>query len=957
MRTRALGLLVGASLIALSGQAFAQAAPSAGAAAAAPTATAAEGEELEAIVVTGSRIVRDGFQAPTPVTTLAQDALLNRAPSNIPDALNQLPQFRNSSGNSRSVTWNANEPNQGNYLNLRGLGTRRSLILLDGVRVPPTSFAGGVDINTLPQALVQRVDVVTGGASAAYGSDALVGVVNFVLDKNFNGIKGSAQAGISSRGDGESYRATLAAGTPFADGRGHIEGSYEYFQQRPVNSNDRENGRKFIQYTSQNRTIGGRSVQHSTTYEGVRFATNAFGGYIGTGPLAGYEFLPNGGVRPMLVGEPTTNPLYSVGGGGAYFYGHTMISQLETHQAFSRVSYDLTDNVNVHLQGSYAQSLNALQTRVDDRFLTGNQTMTIFADNPYLRSDVRAMLGNTPSFVMSRISYDTPTNWARALNTSTNINFGFDGKFSAFGKDWNWDANYVYGRNYLRTKVNEFNERNFYAAIDAVRAPNGDIVCGVTLRNPGLLPGCVPMNMFGVGAPSQAAIDWATWYSKYRVVNGMNILAANLNGELFTLPAGPVSIAVGAEYRKQTLEETTNSNPALAPTVDYTGIRGVPNNVAISHFTNIGTAAGTVKVKEAYAEVAVPVLRDLPFAQSLDLNAAIRFTDYSTSGTVHTYKVGFSYVPFNDLRFRGTVSRDITAPSLYQLFQGPQVTTNLDLDLHTGVSASYVRESRGNPELTPEIGSMVVAGAVYSPSFIPGLTLSVDGYSLYITDAIGSTNQGDLNRQCEDSGGTDSVCQYIVRPLPFSNRTPANNWTRVYLLSLNQAKVFQSGFDIETSYRFPLSNIRENWGGNLELRALATVITANRTKQNPTLPTQNQLDIGTTPRILGSVEGTYNNGPWTVRVANRWTGSSRRSITSVFTNYADLPSVTYTDVTINYKFGRDNRYEAFLNVQNLFDTQPPLQADSANPGLQFPTNRAMYDVMGRYMTAGLRFRM
>jgi iron complex outermembrane receptor protein len=668
MKTRSLGLLLGASVLALANQASAQSASSA---------------DVESVVVTGSRIVKNGFQAPTPVTTLAADALQQRAPSNIPDALNQLPQFRNSSSNSRSVTWNANSPNQGNYLNLRGLGTTRSLILMDGVRVPPTSFAGGVDINTLPQALVQRVDVVTGGASAAYGSDALVGVVNFVLDKNFNGIKGSIQGGTSTYGDANSYKGTLVAGMPFAGGKGHIEGSIEHYRSLPVASSDRKNGTKQIQFTSA--AING--ITNSTTYTGVRFAKTTFGGYINTGPLSGYEFLPGGGVQVMPLGTPTTNSTYVVGGGGAYWHDHTLISGLRTDQAFSRVSYDITPDINAHAQVSLAESRISLNTRLDQRFAGANDGLTIFADNAFLQPSVRAALGTTPSFQMSRISYDTPVNYVDTLNDSVNANVGFDGKFTAFSRDWKWDANYVYGRNYLRTGVNEFNSRRYYAAVDAARDAGGNIVCRVTITNPGLYPGCVPINLFGVGAPSQAAIAYVNGRAQYQAINQMQIVAGNISGDLFELPAGPVSIAFGGEVRKQTLSETSNSDPALAPFVDYTGIRGLPANVQITNFTNIGVAAGKVNVKEVYLEAAIPLLKDLPFVRSLDLNLAGRLTDYSTSGRVETWKIGLNYVPFDDLRVRATVSRDITAPTLYQLFQGKQVVANLDIDLHTGASA------------------------------------------------------------------------------------------------------------------------------------------------------------------------------------------------------------------------------------------------------------------------------
>jgi iron complex outermembrane receptor protein len=210
---------------------------------------------------------------------------------------------------------------------------------------------------------------------------------------------------------------------------------------------------------------------------------------------------------------------------------------------------------------------------------------------------------------MSRIGMmDTPQYKGDSLNDTGSVNLGVDGDFDAFGKNWKWDASYVWGRNYLRTNVNEFDTRRFYAAIDAVRDGAGNIVCGVTVRNPGLMPGCTPMNIFGVGSPSAASTAYVMGRSQYQAVNQMQIVAANISGDVFELPAGPVSIAFGAEARKQTLRQTSNTDPALAPLVDYTGIRGVPLtpsggiNALISNFTNIGVASGEVTVKEAYSK-------------------------------------------------------------------------------------------------------------------------------------------------------------------------------------------------------------------------------------------------------------------------------------------------------------------------------------------------------------------
>lgn len=910
------------------------------------------------IVVTGSRIVTNGFQAPTPVTTLAQEALLARAPTNIPDALNQLPQFRGSTSNNTSMTWNANSPNQGNYLNLRGLGTSRSLVLLDGVRVPPTSFQGGVDINTLPQVLVQRVDVVTGGASAAYGSDAVVGVVNFILDKNFNGVKGSMQGGISAYGDTPSYKATIAAGTSFAEGRGHIEGSFEHYYSAGIDDlADRPLG------STKTIVVGARTQANpGRTYENVRFLRQSTGGTINSGPLNGYQFLPDGSVRPVDRGQPTNDPnTYSVGGSGGYYEKTSLTARLMTDQAFGRFSYELADNVTAHVQATGARSTTRVNLRNDERFSGTSTGVTIFSDNAFLRPDVVAQLQGTPSFQLGRISLDTPKYIARTLNTSVNANAGLEGKFGLLGKNWNWDVNYVYGRSYLRTKVNEFNNRRFYAAIDAVRDANGNIVCGVTLRNPGLLQGCVPMNIFGEGAPSEEAVNWVMGESRFTAVNEMHIGSFNVSGELFDLPAGPVSIAFGGEVRRQTLDQKSNSDPAAAGDVDYTGIRGVPTGVLISNFTNIGLAKGAVNVKEAYGEVNVPILKDVPLIQSLDLNGAVRVTDYSTSGTVVTWKAGVNYSPFADLRIRSTLSRDIAAPSLYQLFAGRQLANIVATDPHTNVQSLWLQETGGNPDLKPERGTMLVVGGVYSPGWLTGFTVSVDYYHLKIKDAIANTNSGDMIRDCDASGGTAAICDFIIRPLPFDDRSPANFPTRVILVAQNQAAVLQSGIDIEGAYRFPLDSVVESWAGTLEFKTYLSRSLKSATKQNVNALYISTLGAGNNTRLRGSFEVNYMNGPLSVRFAERFTGKSRRNLREFYDNDLQEPNRWYADLNISYKlqgigFLDTVDKELFFSGQNIFNAKPPRVPDCCNPGLQIATDRGKYDVVGGYYTVGVRFR-
>ena len=931
-------LLMGVSLAAVAGVAHAQQPADAG--------------QVEEVVVTGSRVITNGFNAPTPVTTVSQQALIEAAPSNIPDALNQLPQFSGSRSPQTSATWNAASPQQGNFLNLRGLGSTRSIVLLDGVRVPPTSFDGAVDTNTIPQSLVSRVDVVTGGASAAYGSDAVVGAINFILDKTFTGVKGSAQGGISSRGDNENYRFSLAAGTPVFGGRGHIVASLDHYWSRglPSIANSRSYGDPGGLWFWAG---DGTAANPRYIVPNIHFGIATDGGKI-TAPgtqLNGLVFDKDGSARPMVRGE-AINTTYEIGGEGSIWEGATLNSFLRTTQAFGRFQYDITDNVTFHAQAALSEARN--RAHMSSPF--HNPGITLFADNAFLRPDVRARLGSRTFFTMIRMSTDIPRRELWELTDTGNFNVGFDGRF---GDSWRWDATYVYGTSrFYSTVGQELNNQRFFAALDAVVNPaNGQIVCRTTLTNPGLYPGCTPLNLFGEGNYSQAALDYIHGESKYRVDNKMHILSANLAGDLMNLWAGPLSVAVGGEWRKQSMSQRGNGGGDVP--IDVTGIPGAPANMTAWNQRNVGSAVGSQKVKEAYGEVNLPIARDLPMVQSFDLNGAARITDYATSGTVKTWKVGMSYTPFTDLRIRGTLSRDIAAPSLNQLFAGAQVSIQSTNDIHTNppTVARHVQRIESNPALTPEIGRMAVLGAVYSPSWLEGFTVSVDAYQLLIENAI--QNSGNPNQDCEDSGGIAEVCQNITRPFPFSNRTPDNIFTQIIQKPINVAKSYQAGMDVEIGYRFPADKLVPGMNGNFDFRLLATHLSSVESKSSPRVEfsTQN-VGYGNNIKWRGQIQTAYRNGPLNIRVNNRFTGSSKRSRTQFYLpEWKRAPNRVYTDLNISYAFLADQRLEAFVNIQNLFDTKYPIQGVTVNPGLVVNVDKGMYDIIGTFITAGMRFRM
>jgi iron complex outermembrane receptor protein len=901
------------------------------------------------IIVTGSRVQANGFQNPTPVTIISSTDLTTKSPSNIPDALNQLPQFVNSTSPTKSESRLNVTPVIGNFLNLRGLSPRRTLIMLDGIRVPPTSFDGSVDVNTLPQMLVQRVDVVTGGASAAYGSDAVVGVVNFVLDKKFTGLKAVAQSGISTYGDAASYRLGLAGGLSLLDGRLHVLFSAEHYDVKGLSNGDRPLGGH--QYC----TAGtGTAASPYTILSDCRFNTAPNGGRTtGGGALNNYVFLAGGVLKPFNAGG-----LGGVGGdGGLIDTNTTVAAPLQTSQGFGRISFDATPSLTFYAQAAINESKSGPLHLPDGHYANQPSATTIFADNAFLPAAARTLLGTSPSF---QLSYIGDPQLASSLGGNTldlqdarqrvrSINFvtGVEGKFA---NAWTWSANYVHGGSQLISRSRETELPKLAAAADAVRDSSGNIVCRVTLTNPGLYPGCVPINLFGPASASAAAVNYVYGVSEFKTTNKLDSGSVNLAGNLFDLPYGPLSFSVGGEYRRQTLEQTSNADPAVP--IDLTGLRGAPAAITRFQLTNAASAHGSVNVKEGYLEVVAPLLKDLPFAKLLELNAAGRYTDYSTSGSVGTWKVGLNYKPFDDLRLRGTISRDIRAPSLYELFAGPSNSVITLADAHTGVTAITTTSIVSNRSLTPEKGLTKIVGFVYEPHWLPGFGLSVDGYDIRISDAIVASAAVTNVQLCESSGGSGPECALVIRPLPFSDRSAANFPTLVLSQPLNLADIHQRGVDIEVGYRFPAL------GGKFDIRGFANYVPTLDQQQSPTQPNRHYAGYLYNAKLRGSVSGTYSNNDFSLNVQERFTGSYQMPVfegASVYATNGVAPNQGYTDATLTV-FAKEKKFEFFLNVLNIFNVKPPLLNASAVPDLGYPTVKQTYDITGRYLTAGVRAR-
>ena len=981
MRFRAISMLLAGSALTLATQAFAQD----------KAADDAKAKEDGSIVVTGSRIVRDGYTAPTPVTVATTEELARATPSAIPDALNKLPGFQNSLSPGKAANNFSNLPIHGNILNLRGLGTTgtnpkgplRTLIMMDGVRVAPTTYVGTIDTNVIPNLLVERVDVVTGGASAAWGSDAVAGVVNFVLDKKFNGIKGVAQGGVSQHGGAGSMRLGVAAGTSFADDRGHVELSVEYYKSNGLRRNQREIATKGYAWVGQ--TVGcvnttspvdpnacnpGGSLNPFVIAQDVRLSATANFGKLfqiagqPANPYAGYKVNADGTLSPFNTGTAVGTAGTQIGGDGYRIPDRTTaIAPYKTYQGFGRFSYDLTEDVNAYADFTYARS-DMKYDALANSLVQANPTVVLHQGNPYIPAALAATLPAGGTIGMNAYwAAEQPTN----VSEKTDFWQGTVGFDASLGGNWKAAVNYTHGDSiHNMAQSGLWDWRKFLAAVDVVSV-NGTATCNV-LTNPtyaAQFAGCLPLNLFN-GAPinSQAsAYAWATGTSRYRANFKHDSAVATINGSLFELPAGPVDIVVGAEYRHQALNLTSNADPALLDTAAertayFGGLRDVLGSQLFYWLTNVGVAKGSLSVKEGFGEIAVPLVKDAPGFQELSVNGALRVTDYSTSGTVTTWKVGGTWKPVNDLMLRGTYSRDIRAPNLYELFRGDTSGISIVNDAVSGLNQNASTLSGGNPNLKPETSKTLTVGAVFSPSGIPGLSMSVDYYKININGAIDALTSQQILNNCNSFGPSAPECQLITRA------TPTSFPTLIRISEANIAFIKTSGFDVDLSYRTALGN------GALGVRLYANYLDKFDTQAysgQPIIHWAGANVVGSNPvaypHLRGSLSVDYSTDSFGVTLSEQFIGAMGRFINQVnpitaASNFVGgkVPAYVYTDLSLRYKLpAMGGNVELFATVNNLLDTKAPL-IPGVTPGVNFPTNISTYDMVGRAFTGGVRFK-
>lgn len=938
-------LFASASLLAITVPAFAQEAVPEPEEAATDIADGEDTTAADNIVVTGSRTVRNGDASPTPVTVVSTETLQNVRPTSLTESIQVMPVFSGSRGQtSNPSATGATGGGNGTaaQLNLRNIGAQRNLVLMDGRRVPPTSFTGIVDADVIPQLLIQRVDVVTGGVSAVYGSDAVTGVINFVTDTGFNGLKLQAQSGISRYGDDGSQELGVAYGLNIGE-RSHFMASYEYRNSVGL---DRRSDRDWFRRSTvvgNGTTLPYRSILDST------LSTQPFGGRVtctGGCPLTGRYFETDGVLVPFVNGTTYTGTTTQSGGAGGFLDNSLKASQ-ESHQFFARFDTKLSDTIGAFISVGGNFKKNVFWG--DDLVLNN---IVLSRNNAFLAPVYQSQIP-AATFTLGKIFNQE----ARLRQEPKTRHLTFVGGLEGELGSWSWELGYVHGDARLTTDLNNnVNQQKLSAALDAVFNPSGQIVCyaSTQVATASAYADCVPLNVFGPTASSAAARDYIFDDTNYVATTRQDDVTASIGGSPFSTWAGEVAVAFSGEWRKQSFRSVSDGTPDRV--ADCTSLRF--NCVATGNRTlllrNSFSSSPTVSMEvwEVAAEATVPLLRDAPFAKLFEVNAAARYTKYDTVGSYETWKIGANWVATDWLRFRGTVSRDIRAPTLGDLYAQPVFSLDNTLDLLNGITVQTTQRNVSNPNLTAEIGDTITAGLVFQPNFLPGLSLAVDYYKIEINNAIVSVQgaQANIQNGCNLTG-VALYCDLL-------ERDATGRLVAVISRPINLAQITTSGVDFELNYRSSL------FGRPLMLRGLAAYQPHIRYIQ-PSLPTIDQGGVAfgaaglvASPawRLTGIVSYEVADN-LRIDILQRWRSALKLSGDPTLTFVAgDNRIKPYAQTSINVALDVTDKSEIFFNVQNLFDADPPqgnAPGTAGTPG-RFGGFAATDDVVGRYFTVGAR---
>lgn len=827
------------------------------------TLPADEGPNDQSIVVTGTRIRTTQYDFANPVVSVDSSAIQNAGTTNLTNFLSDIPSLVGSFDANAASGSNAGIGFVGlNLLNLRNLGTQRTLVLVDGRRhVSAVPGSSSVDVNTIPIDLIDRVDVLTGGASAIYGADAVTGVVNFITKRNFEGINIRGQAGITEYGDTANQFVSLVAGKNFAGGRGNIAFALEYGHDEALHPSQRSYLRNSPGFARNFADVGDDpNVPDRLPVTDIRYYDSNELGAIDVDLDLYPDFIGNG-----LPFNPGTfiGQVFCTGCSGTPVstYQGEILPASDRYVGNVLFNYDVTDSVNFYAQAKFA--------RVDSASFgqpTYDFTVLVYPENPFMPENIRQAISQN-GFGAGILNRDNLDIGGRGEKNRRETIRGVVGLTAEITDRIDADISYVYGqsKSTVRQTNTRFNDR-FLAAVDVVTDPaTGRPTCRSNLQpignsdqpfynfftgfffsdfdklsfTPGPNSGCVPFNVFS-NQQLPGAIDFVVTDAVDRSKITQHVISGSISGDLgegIRLWGGPIGFAVGAEYRK----ERSESNPDPV------------NTTGLTFGNALFPETGDYSVKEVFAEVRIPIAANRPFFHDLSVNGAIRLSDYSTVGTTTTYQVSGVYAPIQDVRFRGTYSQAVRAPNIGELF-GPQNQTFEFIDdpcaaervndgtefraancqallsglgLTPGQIAAFDGEtgvsiggtSGGNPDLSEETAKTITAGVVLRPRFLRGFSASVDYYDVKIEDAVATADAEDIAELCVDQPTLENVfCDAIER---FGSNNPQfpGAISSFVVQPENVARFRTRGWDLAANYRTSLGTL-----GNLNIRAVGNIL-------------------------------------------------------------------------------------------------------------------------------------
>lgn len=983
--------------------------------------------KLEEVIVTGSRIARPDLDRLQPTTIVSSSSFDERGYTDVGQALGELPAF----GVQPSST--ANQQSQygvgQSFVDLYSLGSQRTLTLVNGRRFVSSNTASlfgaaspgqQVDLNVIPTKLIDRVETISVGGAPIYGADAIAGTVNIILKKNFQGFDVDAQAGVSDQGDAWNYRARALAGTNFADGRGNIIGVAEVTKSDGLAGTDRKvfaEGLGFLKpatpgpyqtVLTPNNTINQVSPSGVPMLDNFFYTPGVKPSQIGVVDAAGnpLAFAPgSSALQPYSLGTATGNPVFYDGGDGIHLSNYSnLLAGVERVNLDSLGNFKITDHVNAfgeawfseaHAQNVVAQPqynaaifgppgspMGILRVNVNNPFLSASDRTLIQNElNAYGASGF-PLNGGTPfdpqwnpnTFYLSRASSDLQNGGSVGDQVVARGVAGLNGDFSLGEREYDWEiaANYGYSRNRSGQPVVVF--QNMQNALNAVTNSSGQIVCAPNQTNSPIATGsstCAPLNLFGQGSPSAAAIAYVTHLARAESLDTQRDITANLSGPAIKLPAGDWKFAVGFENRRESAKFAPDDFLAAIPPV------GTVQASAVE---------GAYRTNEEYAETLIPIFepaQDIPGLHQLELEGAIRRVDNSIAGSSTTHTQGLRWAPVQDVLFRANKTRSIRAPAITELFLPPSQSSEFAMDpcdvnfanqstspatrkancaaagintatfTSNAVNATVIGTTAGNTKLQSEVADAKTWGVVLRPRWIPRLNVSYDYIDIKMTNAIQQLDLTQILDACYDSPDYPNAasCKLFTRNASGQLTSYSDGFVNAGLLHFQGSTV---GIDWQVSLPAELGGLE--WRANyLDTKTLVLQVGAEA-------PVNEAGQLGAqiaAPKSKGTLSVNYIKGPFSWYWQGLYISGMNFSNTNTATSQNILRVNPWWLINSTISYDITKAIDIRLIVNNVFDKQPPFPALAAAAGGNFASATSLYfpGIIGRtyLLSADVRF--